>query len=169
MWVPISQDYKLNWLILEFLYFICQVASGRTLQSNFVVFKSSCHLPLSSTGVTNLSDWEQPLVYWFMWRVKFVAGLISAKELTKLILRRLAAFGDFRVKTTETQVVLHGNFSGSVSATDPVKGSKDAASLLVCTRKIFLCGGCGCFVSDVIRGGLLGHLVPLYLSPGANH
>jgi len=45
-------------LILEFLYFICQVASGRTLQSNFVVFKSSCHLPLSSTGVTNLSETE---------------------------------------------------------------------------------------------------------------
>jgi len=41
--VSISEDYKLNCLVLEFLYFICQVASARRLQSNFVVFKSSCH------------------------------------------------------------------------------------------------------------------------------
>jgi len=29
------------------------------------------------------------------------------------------------------------NFSGPVSSTDPVKVTKDAASLLVCTRKKF--------------------------------
>jgi len=34
-------------------------------------------------------------------------------------------------------VALHGNFSGPVSATAPVKGSKDAASLVACNRKKF--------------------------------
>jgi len=38
-------------------------------------------------------------------------------------------------------VALCGNFSGSVCSTDPVKVSKDAASLLVCTRKKFFCLG----------------------------
>jgi len=42
----------------------------------------------------------------------------------------------FRMKI-ESHVVLHGNFSGLVSATDLVKSSKDSASLVVCTRKKF--------------------------------
>jgi len=37
----------------------------------------------------------------------------------------------------------HGNFSGSACSTDPVKVSKDAASLLVCTRKKIFCLGAG--------------------------
>jgi len=36
------------------------------------------------------------------------------------------------------------------------------------SKKIFLLGGCGFFVSDVISGGLLGHLGPLGLALGAN-
>jgi len=36
------------------------------------------------------------------------------------------------------------------------------------TKKIFLLGECGFFVSDVISGGLLGHLGPLFLALGAN-
>jgi len=35
-------------------------------------------------------------------------------------------------------------------------------------KKIYLFGGCGFFVSDVISGGLLGHLGPLCLALGAN-
>jgi len=54
-------------------------------------------------------------------------------------------------------MALRGNFSGQVCSTDPVKVLKDAASLLVCTQKKFLLGGCGFFVSDVISGRLLGH------------
>jgi len=66
-------------------------------------------------------------------------------------------------------MALRGNFSGLVCSTDLVKVSKDTASLLVCTRKkIFLLGGCGFFVSDVISGGLLGHLGPLCLALGTN-
>jgi len=37
------------------------------------------------------------------------------------------------------------------------------------SKKNFLLGGCGFFVSDVISGGLLGHLGPLSLALGANH
>jgi len=36
------------------------------------------------------------------------------------------------------------------------------------SKKIFLLGGFGLFVSDVISGGLLGHLGPLCLALGAN-
>jgi len=36
------------------------------------------------------------------------------------------------------------------------------------SKKIFLLGGCGFFVSDVISGGLLGHLDPLCLALGTN-
>jgi len=51
-------------------------------------------------------------------------------------------FGNFRQKITGSHVALHRNFSGPVSATDPVKSSKDAASLEVCTwKKIFWLGG----------------------------
>jgi len=38
-------------------------------------------------------------------------------------------------------MALRGNFSGPVCSTDPVKVSKDAASLLVCTRKNIFCLG----------------------------
>ena len=58
-------------------------------------------------------------------------------------------------------MALRGNFSGPVCSTDPVNVSKDVASLLVSTRKnFFACGGCRFFVSDVVSGGLLGHLGP---------
>jgi len=36
-------------------------------------------------------------------------------------------------------MALRGNFSGPVCFTDPVKVSKDAASLLVCTKKNIVC------------------------------
>ena len=73
----------------------------------------------------------------------------------QLALWHPSAFGDFREKNTETHVALRGNFSSPVSATDPVKSSKDAANLVACTQKDFLVGGCGFFVSDVVSGGLL--------------
>jgi len=77
--------------------------------------------------------------------------------------------GIFGKKTPKrTWVALRGNFSSLVCSTDPVKVSKDMASLLVCTRKKFLLGSCWFFVSDVISRGLLGHLGPLCLALGAN-
>jgi len=65
-------------------------------------------------------------------------------------------------------VALHGNISAPVQVTDLVEASKDAASLLVRTRKKFLLGGCRFLVSD-ISAGLLGHVGPLCLALGANH
>jgi len=59
---------------------------------------------------------------------------------------------------------LRKNFFGPISATNPVEGSKDAASFLVCTLKKFLLGGSGFFVSDSISGRLLGHIGPLNLA-----
>jgi len=40
-------------------------------------------------------------------------------------------------KTAGSHMALCGNFSGPASAADPVKVSKDAASLVVCTQKKF--------------------------------
>ena len=40
-------------------------------------------------------------------------------------------------KTTGSHMVLRGNILGPVSATDPVKSSKDTASLVGCNRKKF--------------------------------
>ena len=45
------------------------------------------------------------------------------------------------------------------------KTQQDFSSAL---EKIFLVGGCRFFVSDVISGGLLGHLGPLHLALGPN-
>jgi len=61
-------------------------------------------------------------------------------------------------------MALHGNISAPVQVMDLV----EASSLLVCTRKKFFVWGCSFFVSDVISGGILGHLAPLYLALGAN-
>jgi len=47
-------------------------------------------------------------------------------------------------------MALRGNFSGPVCYTDLLKVTKDAASLLVCTRKKFFAWGYGLFKSDVI-------------------
>jgi len=81
-----------------------------------------------------------------------------------LTLSRPAKIVNSHAKTKGLHVALSRNLSGPVSATDPVKGSKDAASLLVCTRKKIFAWAVGFFVSDVISGGLLGHL-----ALGSNH
>jgi len=74
----------------------------------------------------------------------------------------------FHAKTAGSHVALRKNFSSPVSATAPIKSLKDSASLVVCTRKKFLVGGCGFVVSDVMSGGLLGYLGPLHLALGPN-
>ena len=59
---------------------------------------------------------------------------------------RPATFGDFQGKKTGTHVALRGNFSGPVSATDPVKVPKYVESLVACTRKNFFCLGIADFL-----------------------
>jgi len=72
-----------------------------------------------------------------------------------------------REKTAGSHVALRGNFSGLVSATDSVKGSKDLTILVLCTqKKNFLVGECGFFVSGVISRGLLDQLGQLHPGPG---
>jgi len=66
-------------------------------------------------------------------------------------------------------VALHGNISAPEQVTDLVEVSKDAESLVVCTRKKFRAWGVrSFFVSDVISEGLFGHLGQLHLALGAN-
>jgi len=64
----------------------------------------------------------------------------------------------FSKKNAETHVVLHGNFSAPVWVMGMVEASKNTTGLLVYTRKKFFAWGYGFIVSDVISGGLLGHL-----------
>jgi len=71
-------------------------------------------------------------------------------------------------KTAGLHAALHGKFSGPVSTTDPVKSSKDLASLVVRTQKKVCGWGCGLFVSDIIIGGFLGHLGQLHLALDPN-
>jgi len=61
-------------------------------------------------------------------------------------------------KTADSHVALCRNISAPVQVTDLVEASKDAANLVVGTQKIFFAWGCRFFVSDVLSGGLFGHL-----------
>jgi len=63
-----------------------------------------------------------------------------------------------RKKTVGSHVALPGNISAPVQVTDLVKVSKDVASLVVCTRNKLRGWGRGFFVSDIITGGIFGHL-----------
>jgi len=71
-------------------------------------------------------------------------------------------------KTAGPHIALHKHNSGDESGRELFKCSKDLASLVVCTQKKFLGGDCKFFVSDIISGGLLGHLGPLHLALGPN-
>jgi len=52
----------------------------------------------------------------------------------------LAAFGDFRARTTRPHVALRARNSGTKGGGELFERSKDAASLLVCTQKNFWLG-----------------------------
>jgi len=74
----------------------------------------------------------------------------------------------FRDKTTGSHVVLREHNSGAKNDRELSKGLKNLASLVVCTRKKSFGWGCRFFVSVIISGGLLGHLVPLHLALDPN-
>jgi len=69
--------------------------------------------------------------------MEFLAFLLSSYS-QKIHINTFAArlIQVVHAKTAGSHMALHENFSGSVSATDPVKSSKDAASPVACTRKI---------------------------------
>jgi len=89
-----------------------------------------------------------------------------AQLASQLTLSCPATFGDFRTRTSGSHAVLRACNSGAKSGRELFKCSKDAESLLLCTRKKFLVGGCSFVVSDVVSGRLLGRLGPLLPSLG---
>jgi len=80
----------------------------------------------------------------------------------------MSGFGDFCKKNSSFRLPYQRPISSADCARELFNGSNGSASLVDCTRKKFLPGGCGFFVSDVISGGLLGHLAPLCLALDAN-
>jgi len=60
---------------------------------------------------------------------------LQAFKLNKQVFNSFASgcFWGFLRKNTETHMALRGNFTGLVCATDLVKSSTDAASLVACT------------------------------------
>jgi len=98
-----------------------------------------------------------------------IAAETKASSLIRLTLWRLLGFGDFRKKTPK-RTWLSAGISPVRYARRPGKSLKRRSkSFSLHSNKNFLLGGCGFFVSDVISGGLLGHLGPLCLALGANH
>jgi len=104
------------------------------------------------------------------WAANCWHGLLSTFicDSKMLTLWCLVGCGDSNTKTTVLHAALCARNLGAESGREMFKGLKDAASSVVHTRKNFLVRGCGFFVSDVISGGLLGHLGPLYLALGTN-
>jgi len=90
--------------------------------------------------------------------------------LQRLILWRLAAFGDFWKKICLNARGFARKYLRSCMRYGPGRSVKRRGkSSSLHSKKNFLLGGCGFFVSDVISEGLLGHLGPLCLALGANH
>ena len=90
---------------------------------------------------------------------------LAAKVLT---LWRLAAFRDLKKKRLNTRGFVR-EFLRSGMLYRPGESLKRCSkSSSLHSEKIFLLGGCGFFVSDIISGGLLGHLGPLCLALGTN-
>jgi len=86
-----------------------------------------------------------------------------------LTLLEPAGFGNFCKKTSSFQLPYQRPSSSADCARELFNSSNGSASLLDCTRKKkILPRGCGFFVSDIISGGLLGHLGPFCLTLGAN-
>jgi len=82
---------------------------------------------------------------------------------------RPIGFSDFRKKNSSFRLPYQRPSSSADCTRELFNGSNGSASLVDCIRKkLFLRGGCVFFVSDVISGGLLDHLGPLFLALGAN-
>jgi len=73
-------------------------------------------------------------------------------------------------KTARLHVALCWRNSGTESARELFRRSKDLACLAVCNEKIifFLFVDCRFFVSNIVSGRLLDHLCPLNLAQGPN-
>jgi len=81
---------------------------------------------------------------------------------------RAAWFWRFSQKNSSFRLPYQRPSSSADCARELFSSSNGSASLVDCTRKNFFAWGVRFFVSDVISGGLLGHLGPLCLALGAN-
>jgi len=82
---------------------------------------------------------------------------------------RPAAFGDFRKKKHLNARGFAQEYLRSCSGYGPGRSVKRRGKFSsLHSKKNFFAWGCRFFVSDVISGGLLGHLGPLCLALGAN-
>jgi len=97
----------------------------------------STYSSISPCKSKNASAWHLGLAIFLsvVWQAIGIAH-ITEKTFKLTVINTLASgrFWDFK-KNTETHVALHRNFSSHISAMDLVEVSKDAANLLVCTRK----------------------------------
>jgi len=100
------------------------------------------------------------------------AGVYWSKEAfnSKLLLTlwHSLGFGDFQEKKHLNARGFAREFLWSGILYRPGKSLKRRGKSSSLHSKNFLLGVCGFFVSDVISGGLLGHLGPLCLALGAN-
>jgi len=90
-----------------------------------------------------ISTWKFPCSLQYMQLLKAFWGRQVALVATKTKSRSTPLWHpDSRAKTTGSHMVLRARNSGAESGSELFKGSKDVASLLVCTRKkIFWLGG----------------------------
>jgi len=100
-----------------------------------------------------------------------VLSLLMLIYVTILIILTLwhpVGFGDFRRKRLNARGFAR-EFLRSGMLDRPGKCLKRRGkSSSLHSKKFFLLGGCRFFVSDIISGGLLGHLGPLCLALGTN-
>ena len=79
-------------------------------------------------------------VHYLWWNKLSLCYISIAYQIVHHILNSFAPrlIQAVNAKTPGSHVVLHGNFSSLVSATDPAKSSKHLASLVVCIQKFWL-------------------------------
>ena len=82
---------------------------------------------------------------------------------------RLGGFGDFRKKTSSFRLPYQRSSSSADCARELFNGSNGSASLVDCTLKKILPGGCGFFVTDVISEVVLGSFWLMLPGLGPNH
>jgi len=82
---------------------------------------------------------------------------------------RLGGFGNFRKKNSSFRLPYQRLSSSADCARELFNGSNGSASLVDCTRKKILPGGCRFFMSDVISEVVLGSFWLMLPGLGPNH
>jgi len=115
----------------------------------------------------SISSTSESGVMWSAW-LKVNSHLLQIFPTISLTLWHPAAFGDFREKKHQNACGFAWEFFCCKRYRPGQKLNRRGKSSSLHSKKNFLVGGCGFFVSDVISGGLLHHLGPLHLALGSN-